>query len=40
MAKKDMAKINNNKPVKFEFNLSKKQYFAYSVDANEIFFGG
>jgi len=40
MAKKDMAKINDNKPVNFTFNFSDKQNFAYSVDANEIFFGG
>lgn len=40
MAKKDLSKVNGDKPVNFEFNLSDKQYFAYSVDANEIFFGG
>lgn len=41
MAKKNMSKFNpSDEPVKFDFNLSEKQFYAYSVDANEIFFGG
>lgn len=40
MAKKDMSRINKDKPVNFSFNFSDKQNEAYSTQATEIFFGG
>lgn len=40
MAKKNMSKLNKKKEIPFEFNLSEKQYLAFSTPATEIFFGG
>lgn len=40
MAKKDMSRRFQDEEIPFEFNLSEKQYLAYSSKATEIFFGG
>lgn len=40
MAKKDLRKQNKIKDIKFDFNLSDKQYAALITKATELFFGG
>jgi hypothetical protein len=40
MAKKDLRKQNNVQDIKFDFNLSEKQFEAFKTPATELFFGG